>query len=108
MSLLVAALSMCCSGAVAATCITQKNAFPNYIRALAQDAQSQGVGQRGMQALASAQLSGITWRFESKPSSQSGTLQGDPANFLAKRSGSTAKAFIDGTTRRVRQNTKLF
>ena len=92
----------------AAPCITQKGAFPGYLQAFGAEAQRAGVGQRGLQALASTQLSGITWRFESNPGSQSGTLQGDPAKFLAKRSGSSADAFINSTRARVQQNAKLF
>jgi len=107
-SLVAAALSLCALSAAAAPCITQKGAFPGYLQAFAADATRGGVGQRGLQALASSKLSGITWRFESNPSSQSGTLQGDPARFLAKRSGSTADAFINGTRRRLQQNAQLF
>ena len=107
-SLIAAALSLGCFAAAAAPCITQKNGFPGYLKAFASDAQRSGIGQRGLQALASTQLSGITWRFESNPNSQSGTLQGDPADFLAKRSGSSADAFINGTRRRVQQNAQLF
>ncbi len=92
----------------AAPCITDQGAFPGYRQALAADAQRSGIGQRGLQALGSAQLSGITWRFESNPSSQSGTRQADPATFLAKRSGSSAEAFISQVRRRVQQNAQLF
>lgn len=106
--LLVACLSLGISDASAAPCITQKNAFPGYVRAFQQEAQSNGIGQRGLQALASTQLSGITWRFESNPRSQTGTLQADPAKFLAKRSGSNAQAFIDATRKRVQQNANAF
>ncbi len=94
--------------AVAAPCITSQGAFPGYVQAFAEDAQRNGVGQRGMAALAAARLSGITWRFESNPSSQTGTLQSDPATFLAKRSGSTAAAFINQTRRRIAQNQAMF
>ncbi len=80
--------------ALAAQCITSKGQFEAYKQGLAQDARK-SVKQRGMQALQAARLSGITWRFESNPASQSGTLQGDPAKFLAKRSGSSAEAFIN-------------
>jgi membrane-bound lytic murein transglycosylase B len=92
----------------AAPCITQQGAFPGYVQALAPEARQSGVGDRGLQALASARLSGITWRFESSPSSQTGTLQSDPAQFLAKRSGSSAEAFISATRSRVQRNAKLF
>ncbi|WP_417526210.1 lytic murein transglycosylase [Marinovum sp.] len=92
----------------AAQCITSKGGFNGYKAGLAQDAQANGVGQRGMQALQGAQLSGITWRFESNPSSQSGTLQRDPATFLAKRSGSSADAFIQRTRSRMAKNPNTF
>lgn len=104
----LAALAFAPLASEAAPCITQKGQFPAYVQAFSQDAQRAGVGQRGLQALASTQLSGITWRFESNPSSQTGTLQGDPAQFLAKRSGSSAEAFIAQTQRRVQQNARLF
>lgn len=92
----------------AAQCITSKGAFNGYKGQLAQDAQRSGVGQRGLSALQSASLSGITWRFESNPSSQSGTLQGDPAKFLAKRSGSSAGAFISRTKQKIAANPNTF
>ena len=74
----------------------------------AQDAATAGIGQAGIQVLAAARLSAITWRFESNPSSQTGTLQGDPAQFLAKRSGSTAQGFIDMTRSRMQRNAAMF
>ncbi len=108
-SVLVAAgVSLAAFGANAAPCITQKNEFQNYVRAFASEAQRSGVGQTGLQALTSTQLSGITWRFESNPRSQTGTLQSDPATFLAKRSGSSADAFINSTRNVVRQNQTAF
>ena len=107
-SLLALALSFGGLAAAAAPCITQKSSFPGYLQAFAADAQRNGLGQRGLQALASTQLSGITWRFESNPASQSGTLQADPGTFLAKRSGTTADAFISQIRRRVQQNAKMF
>lgn len=107
-SVVAAALSLFPLAASAAPCITSKGAFPGYIQALAGDAQRGGVGQRGLQALGSAQLSGITWRFESNPSSQTGTRQADPATFLAKRSGSSADAFISRARSRVQKNPNLF
>ncbi|MDJ0629504.1 MAG: lytic murein transglycosylase [Rhodobacter sp.] len=107
-TLAAAALTIGWLTAATAHCITQKDEFPGYLRAFASDAQRSGIGQRGLQALASTQLSGITWRFESNPSTQSGTLQSDPATFLAKRSGSSADAFINATRRRVQQNAQLF
>ena len=102
------ALTLSAHAAHAAQCITQKGQFPTYVQNFAADAKRAGVGQRGLQALSQTALSGITWRFESNPSSQTGTLQGDPAKFLAKRSGSSAEAFIQQTNRRVQQNAKLF
>ncbi|MEM9351307.1 MAG: lytic murein transglycosylase, partial [Pseudomonadota bacterium] len=95
-------------GLSAATCITDKGSFGAYKARFAADAQAAGVGQRGLQALASAGMSDITWRFESRPSTQTGTLQSDPAEFLAKRSGSTADAFISRTRQRIAQNPNTF
>ncbi len=94
--------------ALAAPCITSQGAFPGYKQALSQQASASGVGQRGLQALQSADLSGITWRFESQPSSQSGVSYGDPAQFLAKRSGGSAQSFINQVSRKVAQNPNLF
>ncbi|SLN30253.1 Membrane-bound lytic murein transglycosylase B precursor [Roseivivax jejudonensis] len=91
-----------------AQCITSQGAFGSYKQGLAQEAAAAGVGQRGMQALQGAQLSGITWRFESQPSSQSGVSYGDPANFLAKRSGGSAQAFINQVSNRIQRNANLF
>lgn len=102
---LVAALA---AGPSFADCITSKNAFGQYKQALAQTAAAQGVGQGGQQALAQAGLSSITWRFESQPSSQTGTLQGDPAQFLAKRSGSSAANFIAQVENRIARNPNTF
>ncbi len=82
--------AMAAMPAFAADCITSKGNWSAYKSHFAGDAKSSGVGQRGLQALNGASLSGITWRFESSPSSQKGTLQADPARFLAKRSGSSA------------------
>jgi len=105
---IVVALLFGSLAANAAPCITQKSGFSGYLQAFASDAKQGGVGQRGLQALSATKLSGITWRFESNPSSQHGTLQSDPARFLAKRSGSTADDFIRQTQRRVQQNAQLF
>lgn len=93
--------------AFAANCITSQGSFGAYKQALAQQAASKGVGQRGLQALGAAQLSGITWRFESDPSSQTGVSYSDPAQFLAKRTGS-AQGFINQVKSRVQRNAKLF
>ncbi len=92
----------------AASCITSKGQFEAYKGGLARDAQAAGVGQRGMQALASARLSDITWRFESRPSSQTGVSQGDPARFLAKRSGANAQAFVGRVKSRIAKNPNTF
>ena len=90
----VLALALVPLTASAATCITEKAGFAGYKDRFATDARAAGVKNAGLSALAGAQLSGITWRFESRPSTQTGTLQGDPAVFLAKRSGSTAENFV--------------
>ena len=94
--------------ALSAPCITSTGEFETYKANFARDAQAAGVGQRGLAALQAARLSDITWRFESRPSSQSGTLQGDPAQFLAKRSNSTAQAFISQVQSRKDRNAALF
>lgn len=107
-ALALVALSLSSAFVTAAPCITAQGQFPRYVQAFASDAQRNGIGQRGLQALASSRLSGITWRFESNPSSQTGTLQSDPAQFLAKRSGSSADAFINRTRQIIRQNANLF
>ncbi len=91
-----------------AQCITSKGAFGQYKQTLLEQAAAQGVGQRGRDALAQAGLSGITWRFESQPSSQTGTLQDDPARFLAKRSGSSAEDFISHVRNRIARNPNTF
>jgi len=92
------------SAASAAPCITSQGNFGQYKQALAQEAAAAGVGPNGLQALAGAQLSGITWRFESNPASQSGVSYSDPETFLARRSGSSAGAFIDLARRKKAQN----
>lgn len=92
---------------LAAQCITSKGQFETYKQGLARDAKG-SVGQRGMQALQAARLSGITWRFESNPKSQTGTLQGDPAKFLAKRSGSSAQSFINQARSKKQKYASLF
>lgn len=96
------------TSAGAAPCITEQGQFGSYKQALAQDAANAGIGQAGLQALANAQLSGITWRFESRPSSQTGVSYGDPSEFLAKRSGSTAENFIALARRKKEQNAAFF
>ncbi|MFX0544693.1 lytic murein transglycosylase [Roseovarius sp. S1116L3] len=92
----------------ASQCITNQGAFNQYKQSLMQTAAAQGVTQRGQQALAQAGLSGITWRFESQPSSQTGTLQSDPAQFLAKRSGSSAANFIAQVRNSIARNPNTF
>lgn len=108
-TLLSAVIATClASGAFAAECITNKGNWNAYKANLAKQAASQGVGQRGQQALAAAKLSDITWRFESNPSSQSGVSQGDPARFLAKRSGSSAANFVNQTRAKIARNPNTF
>lgn len=92
----------------AAGCITDKGSFGAYKQRLAQDAAGAGVGGAGMQALASAGLSDITWRFESRPSSQTGVSYGNPAEFLAKRTQSTADAFVNQARRKMQQSQNVF
>lgn len=102
-------VATCLAGGVfAAECITNKGSWNAYKATLAKQAAAQGVGQRGQQALASAKLSDITWRFESRPSSQTGVSQGDPARFLAKRSGSSAANFVNQTRAKIARNPNTF
>lgn len=96
------------SASFAAECITSKGSFGAYKQRLGKQAAQAGVGQRGLQALANAQLSGITWRFESNPASQTGVSQGDPARFLAKRSGSSAQNFVKQTRAKISRNPNTF
>ncbi|GAA0778837.1 lytic murein transglycosylase [Roseibium denhamense] len=93
--------------AVAATCITSKGQFNAYKQQLAQQAASYGVGQRGMQALQQARLSGITWRFESNPASQSSMRYRSPEQFLKSRF-SSVNSFVSSAKRRLQQNARLF
>lgn len=101
-------LAMAPLAANAASCITDKSAFGSYKADFAADARAAGVGPAGLNALSSAAMSDITWRFESRPSTQTGTLQSDPAEFLAKRTGSTAEAFANLAKRRIAQNPNTF
>jgi membrane-bound lytic murein transglycosylase B len=94
--------------ALAASCITDKSAFGSYKSAFAGQAANKGVGQRGLAALQNAQLSSITWRFESTPSSQTGVSYGDPAQFLAKRTGGSAQGFVNTARSRMNKNASLF
>lgn len=96
------------SASQAATCITSQSGFGTYKQELAARASSSGIGQRGLQALQSAKISGITWRLESNPSSQGGVSYNDPSTFLAKRSGSSADAFIQRARSKLQQNANLF
>lgn len=106
--LVAAALVLSAQSAHAAECITNKANFNAYKQTLAGIAQSSKVGQRGLSALSNARLSGITWRFESNPQNQTGTLQSDPARFLSKRSGSSADAFIKRTRSKIASNKNTF
>ena len=92
----------------AAGCITDKGSFGSYKQGLASDAASAGIGQRGLQALSAASVSDITWRFESRPSSQTGVSYGDPAEFLAKRTQATAGVFVRGAQRKIANNPNTF
>jgi len=93
--------------ALAATCITSKGQFNAYKQQLAQQAASYGVGQRGMQALQQARLSGITWRFESNPASQSSMRYRSPEEFLKSRF-SSVNSFVSNAKRRLDRNARLF
>jgi membrane-bound lytic murein transglycosylase B len=106
--LTVAALAVLATPALSAECITSKGSFGAYKQSLAKDAAKAGVGQRGLQALNAASLSDITWRFESRPSSQTGVSLGDPARFLAKRSGSSAQNFVNQTRKKIARNPNTF
>lgn len=104
----VLALSLLTTPLHAAECITDQGAFGGYKQAFASDAKKAGVGQAGLSALANAGLSSITWRFESRPSSQTGVSYGDPAEFLAKRTQSTAGAFIAQAKNKIAANPNTF
>ncbi len=93
--------------ASAGTCITSQGQFETYKQQLAQQAASSGVGQRGLQALQQARLSGITWRFESNPASQSGTRHRSPEQFLTSRF-SSVNSFVSGAQRRLQQSADFF
>ena len=61
MRFLIACLfSLAPVAALAATCITDKSAFPGYKAGLAADARGVGIGAAGLQALSSAAMSDIT------------------------------------------------
>ncbi|WP_305988421.1 lytic murein transglycosylase [Roseibium sp. MMSF_3544] len=93
--------------AFATSCITSKGQFDTYKQQLAREAASAGVGQRGLKALQQARLSGITWRFESNPSSQSSMRYRSPEQFLKSRF-SSVNAFVSGGKRKLKQNARLF
>lgn len=93
--------------ALAASCITSQGQFETYRQQLAQQAASFGVGQRGLQALQQARLSGITWRFESNPASQSGTRHRSPEEFLTSRFSSVS-SFVSGAEQRLQQDPGFF
>ncbi len=103
----VAAAFLMATPALAARCITSQGQFEAYKQTLGQQAASAGVGQRGMQALRDAGLSGITWRFESNPSSQTGTRHRSPEQFLTSRFSSVS-SFVSNAKRRLNQNAGLF
>jgi membrane-bound lytic murein transglycosylase B len=84
-----------------------KGQFEAYKQQLAQQAASSGVGQSGLQALQQARLSGITWRFESNPASQSGTRHRSPEQFLTSRFSSVS-SFVSGAQQRLRQSAGFF
>lgn len=104
---LLAAPALLATPASAASCITSQGQFATYTQQLAQQAASAGVGQRGLQALQQARLSGITWRFESNPASQSGTRHRSPEQFLTSRFSSVA-SFVSGAERRLQQSASFF
>ncbi|MEP5732357.1 MAG: lytic murein transglycosylase [Sulfitobacter sp.] len=108
LSLFLAVSAAFAAPAIAAECITSKGNFGAYKQSLGKKAAASGLGQRGLQALAGVTLSDITWRFESKPSSQTGVSQGDPARFLAKRSGSSAASFVKQTRAKIARNPNTF
>lgn len=91
----------------AASCITSKGQFNAYKQQLAKQAASSGVGKRGLTALQQARLSGITWRFESNPASQTGMRYRSPEQFLKSRFASV-NAFVSGGKRKLKQNARLF
>ena len=91
----------------AASCISNQGQFEDYKQKLARQAAASGVGQRGLQALQQARLSGITWRFESKPASQSSMRYRSPEQFLKSRF-SSVNSFVAGAKKRLQRNAGLF
>lgn len=103
----LAAGALLATPALAASCITNQGQFEAYKQQLAQQAATSGVGQSGLQALQQARLSGITWRFESNPASQSGTRHRSPEQFLTSRFSSVS-SFVSGAQQRLRQSAGFF
>lgn len=99
--------AMIATPAMAAKCITNQSQFGAFKQVLGQQAAAAGVGQRGMNALQQAKVSGITWRFESNPSSQTGTRYRSPEQFLRSRF-SSVNSFVSNAKRRLNQNANLF
>ncbi|WP_420339424.1 lytic murein transglycosylase [Roseibium sp.] len=103
----IVAGAMMATPALAASCITSKGQFGAYKQQLAQQAAASGVKKRGLQALQQAKLSGITWRFESNPASQSSMRYRSPEQFLKSRF-SSVNTFVSGAKRKLQQNARLF
>lgn len=93
--------------ALAASCITNQGQFDAYKQQLAQQAASSGVGQSGLQALQQARLSGITWRFESNPASQSSMRHRSPEQFLTSRFSSVS-SFVSSARQKLQQSAGFF
>lgn len=103
----IVAGAMMATPALAASCISSKGQFGAYKQQLAQQAAASGVKKRGLQALQQAKLSGITWRFESNPASQSSMRYRSPEQFLKSRF-SSVNTFVSGAKRKLQQNARLF
>ncbi|WP_428521875.1 lytic murein transglycosylase [Roseibium sp.] len=103
----IVAAALIATPALAASCITSKGQFGAYKQQLAQQAAASGVKKRGLQALQQAKLSGITWRFESNPASQSSMRYRSPEQFLKSRF-SSVNTFVSGAKRKLKQNARLF
>lgn len=103
----IVAGAMMATPALASSCITSKGQFGAYKQQLAQQAAASGVKKRGLQALQQAKLSGITWRFESNPASQSSMRYRSPEQFLKSRF-SSVNTFVSGAKRKLQQNARLF
>ena len=108
LAVLAFVLSFCAGAAAQAVqCITDRSQFGAYKQVLAQQAAAAGVGERGLAALQAAQLSSLTWRFESNPASQTGTRYSDPEEFLTRRFASVS-SFVSGAQRRLNDNAAFF